>query len=126
MRRALNLPIIDRLALGLSGLCVIHCVLSVIMVSALSFSGLFLLGPSFHEFGLVGAILLAGVALVQGFRSHRARRPAVIGVAGLSLMTLGLAVPHGLSEAAVTIVGVILIAVAHLLNARYSARAYTR
>ncbi|MES2291158.1 MAG: MerC domain-containing protein [Pseudomonadota bacterium] len=110
-------PNLDRLAIGLSAMCVVHCVLSVVLVALLS-SATFLTDPVIHRAGLAGAVLLAAVALRQGYVSHRARRPAIVGLAGLSLMTFALFVPHGWAEVAATVTGVSILAAAHLMNAR--------
>ncbi len=118
MFRPIHAPALDRIAVGLSGLCVLHCIATVALVSVLSTAGSFLANPLIHEVGLAGAIGLAAVALRQGYMAHGAQRPAIVGVAGLVLMGLGLMVPHGWIEVAVTISGVSLIATAHLLNAR--------
>lgn len=118
MRRSFHVPALDRMAVGLSGLCVVHCLLSVVFVALLSGAGTFLTNPLIHRFGLFGAIVLAAFALGQGYRSHRALRPALIGVTGIAVMTLGLIVPHGWGEVAATVVGVCVLATAHLMNAR--------
>lgn len=111
---------LDRLAIGLSGMCVVHCVLSVVLVAVLS-GTTFLTDPIVHRVGLVGAVLLAAVALRQGYVSHGARRPTVIGLAGLTLMTSALFLPHGWIEVVATVTGVSILAVAHLMNARSKA-----
>jgi hypothetical protein len=45
----------------------------------------------------------------------------VLGCAGLVLMAAGLVVPHGLPEIALTVPGVILLAIAHIRNLRHAA-----
>lgn len=117
MPRRFHIPALDRMAVGLSGLCVIHCVLSVIFVALLSGAGTFLANPLIHRVGLLGAVLLATFALGQGYMAHRATRPALIGLVGIGLMTLGLFVPHGWAEVAATVAGVSVLAAAHLMNA---------
>lgn len=109
---------LDRMAVGLSGLCLVHCLASVALVSALSVAGDALGDPVIHRVGLAAAMLLAGVALGQGYRAHRAVRPVLLGLGGLGLMALGLIVPHGGAEVASTIAGVIMLAAAHLMNTR--------
>ncbi len=109
---------LDRLAIGLSGLCVVHCVLSVALVAMLSGAATILTDPIVHRVGLAGALLLAGVALRQGYVTHGARLPTAIGLTGLSLMAFALFVPHGWMEVTATIAGVSILAVAHLMNAR--------
>lgn len=99
-------------------MCILHCILSVVLVALLSGTTTLLTDPIVHRVGLVGAVLLAAVALRQGYVSHGARLPAVIGLTGLSLMTTALFLPHGWSEVAATVTGVSILAVAHLMNAR--------
>lgn len=111
-------PNLDRMAVGLSGLCVLHCIASVVLVSLLSALGDVLGDPIIHRAGLAAAMLLAGIALGQGYRTHRALRPALVGMAGVALMALGLVVTHGVAEVAATVVGVMLLAAAHLMNMR--------
>ena len=118
MPRNFHTPSLDRMAVGLSGLCVLHCVLSVVLVAMLSGAGTFFTDPLIHRFGLLGAVVLAALALGQGYRTHRATRPALVGLAGLALMTIGLFAPHGWAEVAATVAGVIVLATAHLMNAR--------
>lgn len=118
MPRSFHIPSLDRMAVGLSGLCVVHCVLSVVLVAALSSAGTFLTDPIIHRVGLLGAVVLAAFALGQGYKKHRAVRPALIGLTGIGLMIVGLFAPHGWVEVAATVAGVSILAVAHLMNAR--------
>ncbi len=118
MPRRFHSQTIDGIAVGLSGLCVLHCVLSVLLVAALSGSATFLTDPLIHRLGLGGAVLLAAVALGYGYAEHRATRPALVGLAGLSAMAAGLFAPHGWPELVLTVGGVSVLAVAHLMNAR--------
>ncbi len=118
MPRKLPTTSLDSAAIGLSGLCVLHCVLSVVLVAMLSGTATFLTDPIIHKAGLVGAVLLAAVALRQGYLSHGARMPLGVGLCGLTLMALALFVPHGWPEVVMTVAGVTVLAVAHLMNAR--------
>lgn len=110
----------DRLAIGLSALCFVHCAASVLLVALLATAGGFLLHPAIHEFGLGFAILLAIIGLGRGFLQHRRRVPMVVGTLGIALMASALSVPHGLWEAGFTMAGVVCVAVAHFLNRRAS------
>lgn len=109
---------IDRAAIGLSGLCMIHCVATVLLVAALASTSTILVEPAFHEIGLAVAIALAAVGLGLGLRRHGRTGPLLVGSSGIGLMAAGLAVPHGPWEAALTIGGVALVALAHRLNGR--------
>jgi hypothetical protein len=112
---------IDRSAVGLSGLCLAHCLLgSLILVTSSSLAG-FAFAHEIHVVGLLLAMPLAAVALARGFRNHGKRRVVALGVAGLAAMTAALAAGHGhAGEVILTVVGVLLLAVAHLFNLRYA------
>ena len=109
---------LDRMGLALSCLCAVHCVATVVVVAALGVGGSFLLNPAIHRVGLALAMLIAGVAIGMGALRHRRRAPFVVAMMGLSFMGGGLAVPHGLEEAVLTIIGVSLLALGHVLNVR--------
>ena len=111
-------PLLDRLAIGLSGLCVIHCVGTAILVAFLASVGGVLLDPAIHEVGLILAIGLAALGLGRGLFVHRLALPSLIGGTGLALMTAALLMPHGNGEMIGTILGVSLVALGHRFNAR--------
>jgi len=102
----------------LSGLCALHCVLSIVIVALLGIGGGLLLDPIIHRIGLVAATLIAAVAIGAGALRHRKAAPFVTAMTGLSFMGGGLAVPHGFEEAVLTIIGVTLVGIGHILNLR--------
>lgn len=108
----------DRAAIGLSALCAVHCVATIVFVLVLSSVGSFLLNPLFHEIGIGLAIAIGLYALGRGVLDHGRILPVAIGVLGLSMMTFALTLGHGLAEAACTILGVTVLAVGHGLNSR--------
>jgi hypothetical protein len=109
---------LDRLAIGLSGLCLIHCVGTLLLVATVASAGSILLAPAVHEIGLGLAVLIGAVALGSGVAVHRRPWPLAIGIVGLCLMATALTLDHGAGEAACTIVGVLLVALGHQLNRR--------
>lgn len=109
---------LDRLAIGLSSLCVAHCVVSSIVLALMASAGGVLLHPLIHEVGLVLAILLGLIGLGRGAMTHGARLPAGLGLAGLGVMGFALSQPHDGREALFTILGASLLALAHYLNRR--------
>ncbi len=102
----------------LSGLCALHCVSGVVLVLLLGVGGGILLDPMIHRVGLALATLLVAVAIGLGALRHRRAAPFVIAMTGLSFMGGALAVPHGMHEAVLTIIGVGLVALAHIFNLR--------
>ena len=110
---------LDRFGVVLSALCVVHCVSGLVLVTVLGLSGGVLLSPRIHEVGLAAAIVIGGIGLGFGVARHGRRDVAALGVGGLGLMALGLVVPDGAFEAAITIAGVSLVATAHIRNLRH-------
>ncbi len=109
---------IDRIGIALSGLCVVHCIASAVLVAVLASAGGILLDHRIHEFGLLLAIALGCVALGRGLVEHGFMMPAAIGGLGLGVMMGALSLPHDSSETLYTIVGVAILALGHDLNRR--------
>ncbi len=78
-----------------------------------------LLNPAIHRVGLVLAMLIAGVAIGLGALRHRRPAPFVIVMMGLTFMGGAMAAPREIEEAVLTIIGVALVACAHVLNVRH-------
>jgi len=116
---------LDRVGMFLSGLCAVHCVLGIVIVAGLGLSGGILLDPAIHRVGLVLATLIAASAIGLGALRHRRPLPFVIAMMGISFMGGGLAVDHGVEEAVLTIIGVSLVALGHVLNLRHGAACRT-
>jgi hypothetical protein len=110
---------LDRVAVALSGLCAVHCVATLVLVAGLGLGGNFLLNPLIHDIGLVLAMVIAAVAIGAGALRHRRPAPFVTVMAGLTFMGGALAAPEGIDEAILTIIGVSLVAIAHVLNVRH-------
>jgi hypothetical protein len=109
---------VDRLAIGLSGLCLVHCLASAIFVAMLASAGGMLLHPAIHEVGLVFAIGLGVVALGRGIIDHGFMMPSAVGGLGLGVMAGSLMLPEGGLGTVYTIVGVAILALGHDLNRR--------
>lgn len=108
----------DQLAMGLSGLCLVHCLASTIFFASIASVGGALLNPAFHEIGLVIAIGFALVTLVSGVLSHGYMMPFGVGCFGLGMMAGALSRPHDGSEVLATMIGVAIVALGHDLNRR--------
>jgi hypothetical protein len=123
--RSFSLFGLDRLAIGLSGLCVVHCLGTSLLVALAASAGGLLVSPHVHEFGLAIAIGLGALALGRGIVSHGYMMPSAIGALGLGVMAGALALPHdgGLAgaETLYTLIGVGLLALGHDLNRRAEA-----
>lgn len=112
---------LDRWAIGLSGLCVVHCIGTSVLLALMSAAGGMLLNPLIHEIGLTLAIVLGAVALGRGVLEHGYMMPAAFGAFGLGIMAGALGLPHdgaGGGEAFWTVIGVGVLAFGHDLNYR--------
>ncbi len=109
---------LDRWAIGLSGLCMAHCLATALVFGAASAVGGLLHSPFIHEAGLLLAIVLGGMALGRGIQMHGQRLPLAVGIVGLATMAAALTMPHGNGEVGVTLVGVTLLGIGHYLNRR--------
>lgn len=109
---------LDRLGVLLSSLCVVHCVLGLVLVAGLGIGGTMLLDPAIHRIGLLLATVIAGLAIGIGAVRHGRSMPLLIASAGLASMALALALGHGVAEAVLTVIGVMLVAAGHILNMR--------
>lgn len=109
---------LDRVGVLLSGLCALHCLAGLLLVAGLGLGGEALLAPAIHRIGLALAIGVGAVTLVLGVVRHGDPVPLQVGAAGIAFMAVALFVGHGSAEAVLTILGVSLLAWAHLRNLR--------
>lgn len=109
---------IDRIGIALSGLCLVHCLASAILVAMIASAGGMLLNPIIHEVGLAVAIALGLISLGRGISEHGFMMPAAVGGLGLGVMSGALTMPHDGNEVAYTILGVAILALGHDLNRR--------
>jgi hypothetical protein len=118
LQSAIRNGVIDRLAIGVSGLCLVHCVASAVLLTILASAGGLLVDPIFHEVGLMIALVLGVVGLGRGVMIHGFMLPAAIGSLGLGMMAGTLTLAHGGIEVAYSIAGVLILALGHDLNRR--------
>lgn len=107
---------LDRIAMGLSGLCAVHCVATAVLLGLLASAGGLLGKPIFHEVGLTLAMILGAIALGRGVREHGFVLPCAVGALGLLLMAYAMSLHESGYEPAVTILGVSVLALGHRLN----------
>ncbi|WP_458388913.1 MerC domain-containing protein [Sphingomonas sp. F9_3S_D5_B_2] len=102
--------------MGLSGLCLVHCVGTAVLVGVLASASGFLGRPIIHEVGLALAMILGTIALGRGLLDHGFLLPSSVGSLGLGVMAGALSLPEGGHEAIYTVVGVMILALGHRLN----------
>lgn len=111
---------LDRAAIALSGLCLVHCLATAVLLALVSAAGGWLGRPIIHEVGLTLAMILGAVALGRGFREHGFILPAMVGLSGLAIMGFALSLHEGGYEPLITVLGVSILALGHRLNAMAS------
>jgi len=116
----------DRIGIGASTLCLIHCVLTPLLLGALPLLNLSVLHDErVHQALAVFIVVTCGFALIPGFRRHRRASPVGAAVVGVAFLLAG-AFLHGppwgeALETPLTIAGGISMVLAHLLNLRLTA-----
>lgn len=110
----------DKTAIGLSFICVIHCVgISIVAATLPALSAAIPFEHWVHDFLFWIAVPISALALVGGIRQHRKLGPSLYVVAGLFTMFLGFftfhETPH---ETWMSIVGAGVVAVGHVMNYR--------
>ena len=106
------------MAIGLSGLCVVHCIASAVLVAFLASAGGLLLDPIVHEVGMMLAFGLGVFGLGRGVFEHGFMMPAAIGSLGLGIMAGALTLNHGVGSTVYAVLGVLILALGHDLNRR--------
>jgi len=107
---------LDRFAMGLSGLCLVHCVATAVLLGLLASAGGILGSPVIHEVGLTLAMIVGSFALGRGILEHGFVLPSAVGAAGLGIMAGALSLPEGGPEPIYTVIGVMTLALGHRLN----------
>ena len=113
---AISTDRLDRMAIGLSGLCLVHCLGPTVVLALLASAGGVLGAPIIHEIGLSLAMLLGAVSLGKGIVDHGYTMPSAVGGLGLGVMAGALTLPHDGTEALYTVIGVAILALGHRLN----------
>ena len=77
---------LDRIAIALSGMCIVHCLATAVTLALLASAGGLLGAPWIHELGLTLAMVLGAVALGRGVLEHGFMMPSAVGGLGLGVM----------------------------------------
>lgn len=114
-------PKADILAVSLSVLCILHCLLVPILVIALpSMTALFFTDEAFHIWMVIAVIPISLIALFNGFKRHSSAKFLSIGIIGLVLLVSAAFLGHDLlsetGERLITVIGSVLMTIAHIYN----------
>lgn len=114
-------PDIDRLAIIMSALCIVHCLALPVLLVALPFMAEFA-ATHWHLPMLLFAVPVSVTAIVIGYRRH-GNIALVAGVGtGLALLVAGATIAHDhlgpLADRSMTIAGSLILAYVHWQNSR--------
>lgn len=113
----------DKVAISLSALCAFHClILPLLTVLIPSFAALPLQDEAFHIWMIVAVVPISLFALTMGCKKHKNFSMLLIGALGLMILGVAAFFGHDLLgeklEKGFTLVGALIIAIAHVLNYR--------
>ncbi len=113
----------NNLSIGLSGLCIVHCLATPLLIVLLpSLTALGLENEAFHRWLLVMVIPTCLYSLSMGCKQHQNYHVLTIGIVGLMFLISALLMEDfangELLEKVLTVTGACIIAVGHYLNFR--------
>ena len=117
----LNTQVVDKVAIIISSLCVVHCLLiPILIVLAPSVITVGLTSESFHMWMIIAVIPSSIYALALGCKKHAKASVFIMGALGLSCLILafmlGGSILGEIGEKAFTLIGALLIVLAHIKN----------
>ena len=116
-----TIPWSDRLGIYASALCVVHCLLTPVLLSLSAVAAHFLPSEEHtHRALAVGIALIGSFAVFRGLRKHRRRIVVWLMLVGLMLIAVaaffGDSLPHHWIEVFITMCGSTCMIAAHRLN----------
>lgn len=116
--------VLDRLAIILSGLCLVHCLLLPVFVLLLPLLAQFN-DTHFHAQMLIVVIPVSLFAFAVGYRRHGNKVIIGWGFVGIGILSVGGTIVHAkyglLADSALTIAGSLILATSHYFNNRLTA-----
>lgn len=120
--------IADKSAIVLSGICIIHCLLPMLLSLIVPYvAGLaFLTAEAFHLWMMVFIVPVSVFAIGWGYHQHRNTRILILALVGLSMLIVAATVGHTLFghiyEVIITVVGSTLVVFGHIKNLKLRQR----
>ena len=118
-----RIAVLDRLSIGFSTLCLLHCLAVPVLVSVVPVFATFALADERFHLALVALVVPTSViALCLGCRLHESRRILICGFAGVFVLVVA-AILGGqhlgeIGETVLTVLGASVVALAHWFNFR--------
>lgn len=117
------LSTLDRTAIGLSVLCLLHCLaLPLALIAGSSFTALWFADERFHQLLVFLVLPTSIVALMLGCKKHKTWSVLAWGFSGVCVLTIAALFAHDLvgesGEKILTVIGSIFVFVGHVFNFR--------
>ena len=113
---------LDKVSIGISSLCVVHCLFLPVAVVLFPSIGLQIIADeAFHQMLVVVVLLTSLSALFMGCRRHKAWQVLGWGISGLVLLIVAIVFGHDLGEMfekVLTVIGSGLVIFGHIINFR--------
>jgi len=107
----------DKLAIGLSLMCTVHCFATPVILALLpSLAVLQINAEQFHLWVLAVVLPTSLLALSLGCKKHKRTRYMACGVVGLACLIIAVLLGQEEAEKALTLIGSAFIALAHWFN----------
>ena len=117
--------LLDRVAISLSGLCILHCLAFPVVLLFVPVAGLSA-GNHLHLQALALVLPVSAIALTLGFLAHRHISVIVAGGIGVALLVVGATWAHHeaglLADRVCTVSGSLILGLAHYANSRLGRR----
>lgn len=115
--------LLDRLAIGLSGFCVLHCLLApILLITFPVIASVVVSEQEFHKVLILLVLPASSLALVLGCRQHKDWGVFAVGMLGLTLLVFTASFGHDvfgeIGEKVTTVVGGVTLAFSHFRNYR--------
>jgi hypothetical protein len=112
---------IDKVAIGLSTVCTVHCLLLPIILVMLPALSTNIFGDEvFHQWLLIAVIPTSLIALTMGCRQHKNLSVMIFGLLGLAILIPSAFLGHDLlgeaGEKIASVLGAAFIALGHIRN----------
>ncbi len=116
-------PTADKVAISMSILCLLHClVLPLMMALTPSILALPMSDEAFHIWMIIGVVPISFYALTMGCKNHKRHQVLYLGGIGMLILSVAAFFGHDLLsevlEKALTAIGALIIAIAHIRNYR--------
>ncbi len=113
----------DRVGVVGSALCMVHCISTPLLLGYLSTIGLgFFAHELFHQVFAVVLLVVAALAFLPGYRTHKRKDIVLAAGAGVTLLIVGgflhIESLPSFAEHSLTVIGSILLVGAHFFNRR--------